>query len=88
MYMGGFSENVLDFYKIKKLNCLLIEDACHALGAEYNYKNKLIKIGSCRHQIFQLFSTSIKTNYTGEGGIVTTNNDRLAKKKNFRLMEL
>jgi hypothetical protein len=29
------------FYKIKKrLNCYLIEDACHAMGATYLYKNK------------------------------------------------
>tara|TARA_B100001063_G_C16735946_1_gene542006 strand:- start:174 stop:1328 length:1155 start_codon:yes stop_codon:yes gene_type:complete len=87
MYMGGYPENVLDFYKIKKkLNCLLIEDACHALGAEYNYKNKLFKIGSCKHSDISTFSLHpLKPITTGEGGIVTTNNDRLAKKiKNFR----
>ena len=49
--------------------------------AEYNYKNKLIKIGSCRHSDISTFSLHpLKPITTGEGGIVTTNNDRLAKK--------
>ena len=41
MYLGGYTENVLDFYKLKKkLKCYLMEDACHALGASYKFKNK------------------------------------------------
>ena len=36
MYLGGSPNNNIEFYKIKKkLKCLMIEDACHALGAEY-----------------------------------------------------
>ena len=32
MYLGGYPENVVEFYKIKKkFKCYLIEDACHAL---------------------------------------------------------
>ena len=87
MYMGGYPENVLEFYKIKKrFNCLLIEDACHAFGAEYNYRNNHIKIGSCKHSDISTFSLHpLKPITTGEGGIVTTNNNQLAKKiKNFR----
>ena len=46
MYLGGYPENVIGFYKIKKkFNCYLIEDACHALGAQYIYKKKNIFIG-------------------------------------------
>ena len=41
MYLSGNLRQVSDFYKLKKkLNCYLIEDACHALGSYYYYKNK------------------------------------------------
>lgn len=41
MYLGGYVENNLDFYKLKKkFKCYLIEDACHAIGARYKYKKK------------------------------------------------
>jgi dTDP-4-amino-4,6-dideoxygalactose transaminase len=36
MYLGGYPENIIEFYNIKKkFNCYLIEDACHALGSKY-----------------------------------------------------
>ena len=39
MYLGGYPENVIEFYNIKKkFNCFLIEDACHALGAKYLFR--------------------------------------------------
>jgi dTDP-4-amino-4,6-dideoxygalactose transaminase len=87
MYMGGYPENVFKFYKIKKkFNCLLVEDACHALGSEYRYNKKLIKVGSCKHSDISTFSLHpLKPITTGEGGLVTTNNDQLARKiKNLR----
>jgi dTDP-4-amino-4,6-dideoxygalactose transaminase len=41
MYLGGYPENVIEFYNIKKrFNCYLIEDACHAFGARYKFENK------------------------------------------------
>ena len=41
MYLGGYPENVTEFYSIKKkYKCYLIEDACHALGAKYLNNNK------------------------------------------------
>ena len=65
--------------KIKRIaeerNLYLIEDAAHALGSSYKGK----KIGSISNiTIFSLHPTKIIT--TGEGGIITTNNDKLAKK--------
>ena len=34
MYMGGYPENAIKFFSIKKkYNFLIIEDACHAFGA-------------------------------------------------------
>ena len=57
MYNGGYPENIYDFYKLKKkLNCYLIEDACHALGAEYKFNENFYKIGSCKHSDISTFS--------------------------------
>ena len=85
MYLGGYPENVIEFYNIKKkFNCYLIEDACHALGAKYIYKKKYISIGSCRHSDISIFSLHpVKTITTGEGGLVTTNNKLFFNKINY-----
>ena len=87
MYHGGYPENIKGFYEIKKkYNLSIIEDACHALGSEYKYKNKSFKIGSCKHSDISTFSLHpLKSITSGEGGIVTTNNAKIAKKiKLFR----
>lgn len=82
MYLGGYPENVIEFYKIKKkLGCFLIEDACHALGARYNFRGKNIYIGSCKHSDISTFSLHpVKTITSGEGGVVTTNNNFFFKR--------
>jgi dTDP-4-amino-4,6-dideoxygalactose transaminase len=82
MYLGGYPENVIEFYNIKKkFNCYLIEDACHALGAKYKFKNKKLYVGSCRHSDIATFSLHpVKTITSGEGGVVTTNSKILAHK--------
>ena len=76
MYLGGYPENIVEFYNIKKkLNCYLIEDACHALGAKYLFKKKYLSIGSCKHSDISTFSLHpVKSISTGEGGLITTNN--------------
>ena len=81
MFHGGYPENVNKFYDIKKkYNCFIIEDACHALGAKYKYKSNLFKIGSCRHADVSTFSLHpLKTITSGEGGIITTKNSKIAK---------
>ncbi len=82
MYNGGYPENIEKFYKIKKkYNFFIIEDACHALGSEYKYRNKYYKVGSCKHADISTFSLHpLKTITSGEGGIITTNNNSIAKK--------
>lgn len=79
MYLGGYPENIIEFYKIKKkLCCFLIEDACHALGAQYNFKSRYIYIGSCKHSDISTFSLHpVKTITSAEGGIATTNNKKI-----------
>jgi dTDP-4-amino-4,6-dideoxygalactose transaminase len=76
MYLGGYPENVIKFYNIKKkFNCFLIEDACHALGAKYLYNKNFLSIGSCKHSDISTFSLHpVKTITSGEGGLIATNN--------------
>ena len=86
MYHGGYPENSKKFYDIKKkYNFFIVEDACHALGSEYKYKKKSFKVGSCKHSDVSTFSLHpVKTITSGEGGIVTTNNIKIAK--NIKLL--
>lgn len=81
MYNGGFPEYIKEFYYLKKkFNFFIIEDACHALGSEYKHKDKFLRIGSCKHSDVCTFSMHpLKSITTGEGGIVTTNNTKIAK---------
>lgn len=66
----------------KKYKFKIIEDASHAIGAEY--KNN--KIGNCRYSDMVVFSFHpVKIITTGEGGAVLTNSSNLIKKlKIFR----
>ncbi|UCB56930.1 MAG: UDP-4-amino-4,6-dideoxy-N-acetyl-beta-L-altrosamine transaminase [Candidatus Omnitrophota bacterium] len=60
-----------------KHNLLVIEDAAHALGAEYNGS----KVGSCRYSDMAVFSFHpVKHITTGEGGAVLTNKKNLYEK--------
>ena len=82
MYLGGYPENVIEFYKIKKrLNCYLIEDSCHAMGAAYLYKDKYLNVGCCYHSDVSTFSLHpVKTITAGEGGVITTNSKNIFDK--------
>ncbi|MFM5365487.1 UDP-4-amino-4,6-dideoxy-N-acetyl-beta-L-altrosamine transaminase [Aeromonas veronii] len=70
-----------DLEEIGALCCqygiILIEDACHALGAHYQGS----PIGSCRHSDMTVFSFHpVKPITTAEGGAVTTQDPELAAK--------
>ena len=74
-----FGGNPCDMDEIKKIanhfNLKIIEDAAHALPS--SYKNK--KIGTLSDAVcFSFYAT--KTLTTGEGGMVTTNNSKIAEK--------
>ncbi|MBN1688189.1 MAG: UDP-4-amino-4,6-dideoxy-N-acetyl-beta-L-altrosamine transaminase [Candidatus Omnitrophica bacterium] len=61
----------------RRRDLIVIEDACHALGAEYRGK----KIGSCQYSDITVFSFHpVKHITTGEGGCITTNNRDFYKK--------
>jgi len=74
-----FAGRPCDIDRIKKISekhkLLLIEDACHAVGGEYNGK----KLGSIADMTIFSFHP-VKTMTTGEGGMVTTNNDEFARR--------
>jgi UDP-4-amino-4,6-dideoxy-N-acetyl-beta-L-altrosamine transaminase len=67
-------------------DALVIEDACHAVGASYLAGNAQVPVGACRHSDMCVFSFHpVKTIAMGEGGAVTTNDDRLAERlRRFR----
>ena len=78
VHLGGLS---CDMVKIKKLalkyNFKIIEDASHAIGSKY----KKSLVGSCKFSDITVFSFHpVKIITTGEGGIATTNNQRLYHK--------
>jgi dTDP-4-amino-4,6-dideoxygalactose transaminase len=79
MYLGGYPNNIFEFYKLKKkYKFFIIEDACHAFGASYSHQGRKIKIGSNKHSDLSVFSFHpVKPITTGEGGAITTNNKNI-----------
>lgn len=82
VHFGGLP---CDMEKISRLarakRIVVIEDACHVLGAQYKTDGKWIKIGSCRHSDMTVFSFHpVKHITTGEGGAITTNNRAIYNK--------
>ncbi len=71
VHYAGHPVELEKIYEIaKKYDLILIEDACHALGAKYHGE----KIGSGKYSDMTIFSFHpVKSITTGEGGAVTTN---------------
>ncbi|MBW2996321.1 UDP-4-amino-4,6-dideoxy-N-acetyl-beta-L-altrosamine transaminase [Candidatus Woesearchaeota archaeon] len=60
-----------------KHGLVVIEDACHALGAKYRDS----KVGDCKYSDMTVFSFHpVKQITTGEGGIITTSSKELYEK--------
>jgi UDP-4-amino-4,6-dideoxy-N-acetyl-beta-L-altrosamine transaminase len=58
----------------RKKQLTVIEDACHALGAQYKYRREWVRVGSCKHSDMTVFSFHpVKAITTAEGGAITTN---------------
>ena len=72
---SGFSNAQLVKKIAKKYNLLIIEDACHALGARY--KNK--KVGGISDMTIFSFHP-VKPITTGEGGMIVTDNKKYYEK--------
>ena len=55
-----------------------IEDACHALGAQWHDQQGWHNVGDCSHSLATVFSFHpVKPITTGEGGAITTNDSYL-----------
>ncbi len=83
-YAGRPSESMADLATIAQSNGLaIIEDACHALGAEYRLTEMegFSYVGNSKIADLTVFSFHpVKHLTTGEGGAITTNRSDLAKK--------
>lgn len=70
VHYAGLPCNIKKIREIANQNNIIIEDACHALGARYNNS----KIGDCKYSDMTAFSFHpVKHITTGEGGMITTN---------------
>ena len=87
VHLTGRVAKMKEIKKIaKKYKCVVIEDACHALGAFYKVgKDNYKPVGSCHYSMATTFSFhAIKHVAMGEGGCIATNNKKLAEyAKNF-----
>jgi dTDP-4-amino-4,6-dideoxygalactose transaminase len=72
VHYAGFPCEMEKIFNIcQKSSIRIIEDAAHALGANYETGEK---IGSCKYSDLTVFSFHpVKSITTGEGGIITTN---------------
>lgn len=75
VHFGGHPCDMEEIRKIaKKAGVFVLEDACHALGAEYRIGKKTYRVGSCAHSDAAVLSFHpVKSIATGEGGAVLTN---------------
>jgi len=82
VHFAGLPCDIPEIAKIAKKNKLsIIEDAAHALGAEYKHGNRWYKVGCCKHSDMTTFSFHpVKHITTGEGGAITTNNKKIYEK--------
>lgn len=82
VHLGGRVCDMLAISKIaKKYSCILLEDACHAIGAIYKTSKVKKYVGSCKYSLASTFSFhAIKNITTAEGGCITTNNYEIYKK--------
>tara|TARA_E500000178_G_C16982251_1_gene736359 strand:- start:280 stop:1458 length:1179 start_codon:yes stop_codon:yes gene_type:complete len=81
VHLGGRLCQMAEIKNIAdKYNCHLVEDACHAIGASYTFKNQVLSpVGSCKYSIATTFSFhAIKHVAMGEGGCIATNSKDLA----------
>lgn len=80
---AGRSVDMEAYHKLAdEFNCWIIEDACHAPGAYFiNSEGKQIKAGSGTYADLAIFSFHpVKHIAAGEGGMITTNNNKLYEK--------
>ncbi len=78
VHFAGTSCAMKEIFRLsKEYGFSIIEDASHALGGSYNRD----PVGSCKYSDITIFSFHpVKMITTGEGGMITTNDLKLAKR--------
>ncbi len=78
VHLAGASCDMKEIFNLsRKYDFHIIEDASHALGGEYQNK----PVGSCEFSDITVFSLHpVKIITSGEGGMITTNKENIAKK--------
>ena len=78
VHLSGQSCEMIAIHKLsKKYNFKIIEDASHAIGGKYNSE----PIGNCKYSDITVFSFHpVKIITTGEGGMCTTNDLKIANR--------
>ena len=76
VHFAGYSADMQRINQLaRKYGFYIIEDACHALGGEYQNR----KIGSCHYSDITVFSFHpVKSITAGEGGMLLCNSEALA----------
>ena len=79
---AGQSANMPAIAEIARSHgAFVIEDACHAVGGQFEHEGRLWKIGGHPWADMTVFSFHpVKTMTTGEGGMLVTDNDEYAAK--------
>ena len=83
VHLNGQSTDLTNLADVaRRAGAFLVEDACHAIGGEeWTDRNDRRPIGACTESAAACFSFHpVKTIASGEGGAVTTNDDRLAER--------
>ena len=78
VHLAGVSVDMARLDSLRKTyGFKILEDASHALGADYRGK----KVGNCRHSDAAVFSLHpVKMITAGEGGLLVTNDPEIARK--------
>ena len=79
---AGQTANLPEISRVaRKHGAVVIEDACHAVGGEFEFQGQRWKIGGHDWADMTIFSFHpVKTMTTGEGGMIVTNDDSYAEK--------
>ncbi|MDZ4722674.1 MAG: UDP-4-amino-4,6-dideoxy-N-acetyl-beta-L-altrosamine transaminase [candidate division Zixibacteria bacterium] len=82
VHFAGQPVDIVRIHQLAKAHeAWIVDDACHALGAEYSYQGKSLKIGSGKYSDITVFSFHpVKHVATGEGGALSTASDKIAAK--------
>ena len=78
VHMNGQCMNMYEINKIcRRYSIKIIDDAAHALGTKFKYRNKKLMIGSVFSEATTFSFHPVKTITMGEGGAITTNNKKI-----------